>query len=58
MTKYTTENEAIEGKKILCVFEQRPTYGIDKNTKRQSVAITGNPATALVHQVWQYKKTK
>lgn len=56
MPKYSVENEAIEGKKILCTFERRPSFGTEKNSKRQQVAITGNPATAVLTQIWEYKK--
>lgn len=54
MPKYIAENEAIEGKKILCTFERRPSCGIEKESKRQQIAITGNPATAVLTQIWEY----
>ncbi|MCW4006455.1 MAG: hypothetical protein NWF04_07690 [Candidatus Bathyarchaeota archaeon] len=56
MPKYVMENEAIEGKKIFCVFEKRPLYGKEEKSKRSNVSITGNPAVAVVKQVWEYKK--
>jgi hypothetical protein len=56
MPKYVAENEAIEGKKIFCTFEHRPSFGIEKESKRQQVAIKGNPATATLTQIWEYKK--
>jgi hypothetical protein len=56
MTDYHAFDDAIEGRKIICVFEDRPFFGIEKESKRQQVAIRGNPATAILSQVWQYKK--
>lgn len=56
MPKYVMENEAIEGKVIYCVFKERPLYGEDEESKRLSVSITGNPAVAVVKQMWEYKK--
>lgn len=55
MPKYTAENEAIEGKKILCTFKERPSYGIEKETERNQITIAGNPATATLTEVWEYK---
>lgn len=55
MAKYTKELEAIEGQKIFCTFKARPSFGIEKATGRQEIAITGNPATATVTKVWKYK---
>ena len=57
MPKYHALYDAIEGRKIVCVFEDRPSYGIHKESQRQQVAIKGNPATATLSQVWEYKKT-
>jgi len=57
MPNYVTENDAIEGKKIYCTFEERPSTGIEKTSKRQQVVITGNPASANIMQVWEYKQT-
>ena len=56
MPKYVTENEAIEGKEIFCTFEHRPSFRIEKASKRQQITITGNPATATLAQVWEYKQ--
>jgi hypothetical protein len=56
MTTYVAENEAIEGKEILCVFEHRPSFRIEKASKRQQITTTGNPATATLAQVWEYKQ--
>jgi hypothetical protein len=53
MPKYVAENEAIEGKKIYCTFERRPSCSLEK--ERQQVAITGNPATATLMEVWKYR---
>jgi len=55
MPKYTKEGEAIEGQRIFCTFEARPSYGIEKATGRQTITITGNPASAMVDKVWKYK---
>jgi len=55
MPKYTKEGEAIEGRKILCIFEERPSLGIEKATGRQQITITGNPATATVTKAWKYE---
>jgi hypothetical protein len=52
MPNYITENDAIEGKKIYCTFEKRPSIGIEKTTKRQQIVITGNPASANIMQVY------
>jgi len=57
MPKYVAESEAIEGRKILCTFERRPSYGTEKGSRRQEITITGNPATATLTQVWEYKQT-
>ena len=56
MPKYVMESEAIEGKTILCVFEHRPSFGEEKTSKRQHAAITGNPAVAVLKQIWEYKE--
>ena len=56
MPKYVAENEAIEGETIFCTFEHRALFGTEKTSKRQQVTITGNPASATVTQVWEYKK--
>ena len=58
MPNYVMEGEAIEGKQIFCTFEARPSYGSDKNSNQQTATITGNPATAVLKQVWVYKKAK
>lgn len=55
MPKYTKEGEMIEGKTILCIFELRPSFGIQKGTGRQTATITGNPAVATIKKVWKYK---
>jgi hypothetical protein len=55
MPKYVAENEAIEGRRILCTFERRPSYGIERENQRQQITITGNPATATMSLVWEYK---
>ena len=55
MPKYVAENEAIEGRKIFCTFERRPSYGLEK--ERRTIAITGNPATATLIQIWEYKES-
>jgi hypothetical protein len=57
MPKYVAENEAIEGRRILCSFERRPSYAIEKESQRQQITITGNPATATLDQVWEYRQT-
>ena len=57
MPEYHGLNDSIEGKKIICIFEERPSYGIEKQSKRQQVAIKGNPASASLSRVWEYKKT-
>jgi hypothetical protein len=54
MPKYTKEGEAIEGRRIICTFEKRPSLGIVRQTGMQQITVTGNPATATVQQVWQY----
>jgi len=56
MPEYHAENEAIEGKKIFCTFEHKPSRGIEKVTKREQITIAGNPATAILTQIWEYKK--
>jgi hypothetical protein len=56
MPKYVAENEAIEGKKIFCTFEHRPSFGTEKTSKRQQITIIGNPATATLTQIWEYKQ--
>ncbi len=56
MPTYHAEKEAIEGKKIYCTFEQRPSIGVEKASKRQQITITGNPATATLTQIWEYKQ--
>jgi hypothetical protein len=56
--KYTNEGEAIEGHRILCTFEDRPSYGIEKTTGRQQITITGNPATASIDRIWKYKENQ
>ena len=56
MPEYHSLDDAIEGKKIICSFEDRPTYGVEKESKREQAAIKGNPATATLSQVWEYKK--
>jgi hypothetical protein len=56
MPEYVMENDAIEGKRILCCFEYRPSYGVEKESKRQQITIIGNPATAVLWKVWEYKK--
>jgi hypothetical protein len=55
MPNYVFENEAIEGKKILCTFERRPSIGIEKESKRQQITIIGNPASATLTQILEYK---
>jgi hypothetical protein len=55
MPNYTKEGEEIEGQRVFCTFEKRPSHGIDKQTGRQQTAITGNPATACITQVWKYQ---
>jgi hypothetical protein len=56
MPNYVTENDAIEGRRILCCFEDRPSRGIEKNSQRQQITVTGNPATANLSKVWEYRK--
>lgn len=56
MPKHAKEGEAIEGQKIFCTFRLRPSFGIERVTGRQQIAITGNPATATVTEVWKYKE--
>jgi hypothetical protein len=56
MPTYTKEGEAIEGQKIFCTFEARPSFGIEKATGRQTITTTGNPASATVTKVWKYKE--
>lgn len=56
MPNYAMEGEAIEGLKIYCKFKERPSRGLDKNTNRETVTITGNPAFATILEVWKYKK--
>lgn len=58
LPKYVKELEAIEGKQIFCTFEDRPSFSKEKETGRQEITITGNPATALVDEVWKYTKNK
>lgn len=50
------DGEAIEGKKILCFFEARPSFAEDQTSKRKTSTITGNPAVAVLKQIWKYKK--
>ena len=56
MPQYHSISDSIEGKKIICVFEERPSFGIEKESKRQQVAIKGNPATATVSKIFEYKQ--
>ena len=56
MPQYASLSDSIEGKKLICVFEDRPSFGIEKQSKRQQIAIRGNPATATVSKVFEYKK--
>jgi len=56
MPKYTREGERIEGRIIFCVFESRPSFGIEKESGRQTTTITGNPAVATVKKVWKYQE--
>ena len=58
MPKYAHEGEAIEGLKIYCEFKERPSYGIEKETNRETVTITGNPAVATILEVWKYQKKR
>lgn len=58
MPKYTRGGEMIEGQTILCVFEARPSFGIEKATGRKTATITGNPAVATVKKVWKYKANR
>ena len=55
MSEYYRSGDSIEGKEILCVFEHRPSYGVEKNTGRQQVSIRGNPAIAIINKVWKYR---
>jgi len=57
MPKYTREGEAIEGRTIFCTFEDRPSFGFEKATGRQTSTITGNPASAIMRKIWKYKKS-
>ncbi|MCJ7633650.1 hypothetical protein MUP77_14830 [Candidatus Bathyarchaeota archaeon] len=58
MPKYTSEEDAIQGKKIFCTFEKRPSFSSDETNARQQSSITGNPATATIKVVWKYKEEK
>ena len=55
MPRYTREGDAIEGERIFCTFKARPSYSTEEGTGRQTVSITGNPASAIVDRVWTYK---
>jgi len=55
MPNYVSENDAIEGRRILCCFEDRSSHGVEKNSQRQQITVTGNPATANLSKVWKYK---
>lgn len=55
MPKYVKEGESIEGKRIYCEFESRPSFGIGENTKRETVTTTGNPAVATIMKTWKLK---
>lgn len=55
MPRYVKEEEAIEGERIYCVFVARPSFGVEKETGRQTSTITGNPAVATIKKVWKYK---
>jgi len=54
LPEYVLEAEAIEGDRIYCEFEDRPSFGIEKKTKRSNATITGNPAVASILKVWKY----
>jgi len=58
LPKYVKEGEAIEGEKIFCTFKLKPSIGTEKETKRQEITITGNPATASIDKVWKYKNNQ
>ena len=58
MPNYTQEGEAIEGIKIYCEFKERPSYGIEKETERETITITGNPAVAIVIGKMKYEKKR
>ncbi len=57
MPNYVTENDAVEGKKLYCTFEDRPSIGIERVSQRQQIVTTGNPASASIMQTWDYKQT-
>jgi len=54
VANYTCEGDAIEGRKIICTFEERPSMGTEKGTRRPQSTIKGNPASATLSKVWKY----
>jgi len=56
MPNYAQEGEAIEGLKIYCDFKEQPSRGIEEETNRDTMTITGNPARAILIGKMKYQK--
>lgn len=60
MPRYVGYGHAVEAKRLFCTFLDRPfisTESVDDVPDRSKTSIKGNPATAMVDRIWEYKES-
>ena len=59
MPRYVGFGHAVEAKRLFCTFLKKPFFSTESGEDgpdRAKTSIKGNPATARVDKIWEYKE--